>query len=270
MSIAIRTPTVSSGWLRELEDREFLVHTRTRFVRRCYEPCNVPLDPRGWLSPRDQGPLQASCGMALATCLDVTNWLATGRAVRLSGLFAYLAAQKLCRQFGRDTGATVCGAVKAAKVFGVCREKIVPTTMTYRDSIPGRALRDAARHRLVSHSMLGTYREVFVFLAAGLGAVLLAIPWRQSLASAGAVVEEDGGPTLGWHAVSVVGIADEPRDERGRPYLVVANSHGLDWGNNGFTLVAPRLFDAWGGSVDALMIGLSDLDVYRARSAKPV
>jgi hypothetical protein len=257
------------SWLFEREDRGFLALTRTRFQADRFTTPNANLDPREWLSVRNQGRFHSACGMALATCLEVSHWLKTGSTVSLSGDFAYLASQRLSGVLGRDVGATVCGTVKAAKVLGACRDKLFPPTQAYRDSFAARAGRNALRYRVLSHSMLTGYRDVHRFLAAGLGPVLLAVAWRESLASAGAVIECDDGQMLGRHVVSIVGISASQRDEHRRPYLIVANSQGRRWGDQGFALAAPRLFDDWAGnSRDTLIVGLSDLGKYASRVVK--
>src|SRR3990172_6345194 len=109
----------SLGWLREAEDYGHLQITQTRFrLRDEFHPPDE-FDPRSWMRIRDQRPLCASCGYALATCLELIDWIAHGgRRIRLSRTFAYAMAQKMEGSLGRDRGATISGALKAAKVFG--------------------------------------------------------------------------------------------------------------------------------------------------------
>ena len=45
----------------------------------------------------------------------------------------------------------------------------------------------------------------------------------------------------------------------------MANAHGRKWGQNGFALIAPRLFDEWGRDDYSEMIGMSDLEEFDAR-----
>ena len=108
-------------------------------------------------------------------------------------MFAYLAAQKADGLLGRDVGATLCGVIKAAKVFGVCPQRSLRTSDCYCDAIPAPAFAKAAEHRVVSHSMLESYRDVHHFLAAGIGPVLVGIPWAESLCGCNGRIERISG-----------------------------------------------------------------------------
>lgn len=253
------------SWRHEREDRGFLMLTRTRFQASRFGSANASLDPRSWLEVREQGALRAGCGFALASCLEVVHWLKTGRVVRLSGAFAYISAQKLSGLLGHDAGATMCGTVKAAKVLGACREELLPTTEHYCDTFSLRARRNARRFRVLSHSMLADYNDAHQFLAAGVGAILLALPWRESLACSDGLIEEETGQSQGTQVIAVVGISDCRFDASGRPYLIAANSQGQRWGDGGFARIAPHLFDRWGDRHDAMLVGLSDQCRYTAR-----
>ena len=117
----------------------------------------------------------------------------------------------------------------------------------------------------MAHSILRSYDDVFQFLASGTGAVEIGIPWRGSFANNDGVVDVAAGGTYGGHDVAIVGYVADKKDDRGRKFLILANSHGRQWGNNGFALIAPRLFDEWGRDNYSEMIGMSDLEEYRPR-----
>jgi hypothetical protein len=254
------------GWLQHKEDAGHLKLTATPFRMQRKFAAPDEIDPRNWLRIADQGPMSSCSGHAMSSCLELLNWFRTGgQVIRLSRIFAYLAAQKMDGLLGRDTGATISGTLKAAKTFGVCLEKTFPYPRRYPDGIPTSALAEAAEYRVVAHAVLCSYAEVFKFLSSGVGAIQLGIPWQQSLADNDGVIEEARGHTFGGHTLAVLGYVAHRQDQRGRKYLIVANSHGLGWGDSGFALVAPQLFDDWGRYHDSHMIGVSDLDEYQPR-----
>ena len=254
------------GWRQKQEDYCHLHLTKTTFRTSPHLRAPGRLDPRSWLNIRSSSSMLSSCGDALATCLEMIHWLKTGgEIVRLSRIFAYVISQKMDGLNGRDVGATVAGSVKASKVFGVCRERMMRTRSRYSDGFTVAARVDAAAYRAVSHSLLGSYDEVFQYLAKGLGAVLLATTWRESLARVDGRIDDLNGRILGAHVLAIVGYVDDVADDEGRAYLLAANSHDRDWGENGFSLIAPRLFDAWGADRASLLVGLSDLHRYQQR-----
>ena len=214
----------------------------------------------------DQGQMGSCSGQAMSSCLELLNWFDTqGEKIQLSRMFAYLSAQKLDGLLGRDTGATISGAVKAAKTFGICLEETFPYPPKYSDGIPARALNEASKHRLIAHAVLNNYDDVFNFLASGVGAVEIGIPWRASLANNNGVIDVSTGKTYGGHALAIVGFVRNKKDNQNRKYLIMANSHGRKWGKNGFALIAPRLFDEWSRDNFSEMIGMSDLEEFRPR-----
>jgi len=259
------------GWLHDREDRRHLEHTQSplRITGRVRAPESV--DPRKWMRVESADTLSTGCGDALARCLEFLQCLKSGgHPVRLSSRFAYLAAQKMDGLLGRDCGATICGAVKASKVFGICRRSKFRPTVGYSDAMPISAFRRAAAHRVVSHSLLYNYAEVVRILASGVGAALVGIPWAESFDEHDGTIDSISGPQRGYHSLAVVGFVADRRDEQGRKYLIVANSHGRSWGEDGFATVAPRLFDIWGRDDRAMMVGLSDLASYRTRDVSPI
>ena len=136
------------GWLQHKEDRAHLKLTATPFSISGTFTAPDAIDPRSWMTIEDQGQMGSCSGNAMTSCLELLNWFDTGGdVVQLSRMFSYLAAQKMDGLLGRDTGATISGAVKAAKTFGTCLESTFPYPSRYVDSIPTAALSEAGEHR---------------------------------------------------------------------------------------------------------------------------
>lgn len=258
--------TYSLGWRFDDEDFGHLRLTATRLPRQKIEAIAYAFDLRSWLPIQDQGWQQSCTGHALATCMEVLYWLQTnGRKRRLSRRFAYLTSQKMEGFLGKDIGSTLSATTKGAKVFGVCRERRLPMQDLYDDSLPLRAIEESAKYRIVSHSILENYDDVLLFLSAGWGPALLGLTWQESLITAGEVIDQVEGSSCGHHVLAIVGYTHEVTDDLGRPFLIVANSHGRRWGKKGFALVAPELFDDWGQHPEAIMLGVSDMFTYQRR-----
>lgn len=207
-----------------------------------------------------------SCaGHACSTVLEICNWIDTkGDEIQLSRMFAYIVGQRESGISG-DSGATISGVVAAAKRKGICLEETWPYPSHYTTEIPDDAFREAGQHKLINHSVLGSYSDCWRFLASGVGAIEIGVPWKSSLANnRSGVIEDASGQTYGGHAVAIVGWTTRT-DQQGRNYLILANSHGEGWGAGGFAEVAPHLFDEWGRDDFSELIGASDLQEYGVR-----
>ncbi len=252
------------GWAAHREDRRLLEYTATPLRLRA-EHLPRALDLRSYFPPLGQGRLNSGCGHALAVCLEILHWIRTrGERVHLSPMFAYLAAQKACGLLGDDAGATLCGAIKAAKAFGVCPQSAFRETCRYRTEIPAPAYARAAPYRVVSHTVLKSYDELHAWLALGLGPVLLGVPWTESLQTCRGRIDAISGATFGGQVLVAAGYV-AATDRAQTPDLLLRNSHGAQWGDNGYALAAPEVIDGWARSSDALCIGVSDLARYRVR-----
>lgn len=253
------------GWRNDIEPRAELRATACAFAATSFRaPSQV--DPRPWLPVENQGQIGSCAGHAITTSLEICNYISTqGRVTALSRMFSYLVGQQAAGLFGRDAGCTISGVVRAAKQVGCCREELFPYPTSYISAIPAAAQEEASQHRLQQHSVLNSYQRVFEFLAAGIGAVVIGVPWRQSLAETEGVIERLQGTVYGGHAVALVGYTTRTAND-GRKYILLANSHGKDWGAAGFAEVAPRVIDAWCADVaNCELIGVSDLQVFGPR-----
>jgi len=251
------------GWLQEQEDTAYL-HAPGKFLARMPESFDAPeeIDPRGWLKIEDQGQVGSCAGHAMSSCCEVLNHIdSRGGIVNLSRMFAYLMAQK-CDGLSGDKGATISGAVKAAKLYGICQESTFPYPGKYVSQVPEAAVAEAASHKVKNHESLSGYDDCFKWLATGTGVIEIGIPWVQTLAQdKTGVIDRAAGQEYGGHALAIVGYTKR-KDSNGRQFLIMANSHGTGWGKNGFAEIAPALFDQWGRDSYSEMIGITDLEEY--------
>ncbi len=217
------------------------------------------IDPRPWLQIEQQGRMGSCAGHAGTSVSEYINWVDTGGGiVQLSRMFCYIAGQQESGISG-DQGATITGVIQALKKMGICLEETFPYPSSYSDRLSPEAVSEAAQHKILQHSVLKSYDEVFQYLAAGLGAVEIGIPWTSSLANnRDGVIEAAAGQNYGGHALAIIGYTE-------RKWPIMANSHGTGWGKNGFAEIHPRLFDEWGRDSYSELIGISDLQEYGVR-----
>lgn len=250
------------GWRDDVEDVDSL--EAQSFLFAMDETFTAPrsMDPRKWLRVEDQGQIGSCSGNARTTVEELCLALQAGShegVEQLARMGAYLAAQKLDGLLGRDQGATIDGQAKAAKQYGTAPERFFRYPSAYTSHVPDEYWREAAKCKCGSTTVLRSADEMLAFLGRGIGGVVIGIPWTESMANSRGLVESVGGRTLGGHALAVVGYlaeADGGRNDRqGRPYPLVANSHTARWGNGGYGLFAPALFDR----SDWVKIGFSDL-----------
>lgn len=256
------------GWRKDLEDLRSLKAKARTFSASALGAFTAPeeIDHRGWLQIENQGPVGSCAGHAESTCLEVCNYIATGgNVVQLSRMFCYLAGQQMCGLFGADQGSTIEGVVEASKRVGVCLESTFPYPGRYITSVPNSATIEAAQHKLRSHVNIGGYQQGFDFVGSGVGGLIIGIDWVQSLINCTGIVDSLRGGSVGGHALAIVGYSKR-LDRQGRKYLWLANSHGRQWGNNGWAEIAPAVFDYW--CQRDVVIGVSDLENFGPREIK--
>jgi len=222
------------------------------------------IDHRGWLQIENQGAEGSCAGHSTSSVLEVCNYIASGGGVvQLSRMFCYLSGQIAAGLIGSDQGCTIGGAIQGAKERGAPLESTFPYSGHYETDIPQPAIDEAVQHKLRSHSVLTSERDVFGFLAKGIGGVICGVPWNQSLASNDGVVETAHGKILGMHAIPLVGYSRR-KDAAGRNYYWLPNSWGPTWGDKGWAEIAPAIVEYWIEN-GCVVIGASDLQSYGPR-----
>lgn len=254
------------GWAEQYEDRDGLA--AESFVLAPPPPVFAApefLDPREYLRVEDQGRIGSCSGNARTTVEELVAFYLDQQRHEFSRMGAYLAGQKLDGLLGRDVGSTISGQARAAKQFGTAPEDVFPYPSSYTSRIPDAYWGAAAIRQTRSTTKLSSYREVFDFLARGIGGVVIGIPWLASLANAqSGLIEDATGQNYGGHALALIGYRPASHggrsDREGRAYILMQNSHSERWGNRGRALVAPHLFDRWGRDGYSEMIGFSDME----------
>lgn len=254
----------SLGYRIDTENRVHLKSSAKRF--RLLKAFKAPpkVDHRGWLTVEDQGPMGSCTGHARSTCAEICNWIDThGHIVHLSRMFAYLTAQKRDNLLGADQGATIDGAVRASKEDGECLEETFPYPGRYTTQIPAGAFSEAALHKMLNHSLLRTYDDLYNWLGSGVGAVIIGMNWVSSFSDNNGLITSFTGNNYGGHAICLSGYTE--RQEGGRNWIIMSNSHGRDWGKDGHAEINPKTIDAVLRSRATVCVGVSDLEEYNPR-----
>ena len=255
------------GWRLDLEEHEILnMQAKPCMLDTFTAPDSV--DHRDWLKVENQGQMGSCTGHAMTTCLEICEYIDTeGNNIQLNRMFSYITGQTVSGLVGRDQGATIYGVVQAAKSYGICPEELWPyNSNKYTTKIPNQATSIAKEHRLQNHTRLNSYDEIFQFLAAGQGAIIIGIRWMSDHANAGAVLTKNGGRRLGGHALALTGYTS--RERRKRSNIIMTNSHGTGWGLNGHTEVEADLIDVWCADNYTDIYGVTDLQEF-GRIRKP-
>lgn len=197
--------------------------------------------PREWsldIPARSQASFSSCVGGGLSGCFEHSNMLETGEFIRRSMWQAYISSQRMCGMVGRDNGATLQGALKAANEIGVCRNDLCPMPNSYTTNIPQAALDDAAKHR---HSEVTWDARPWlkaVDWATDRKPILIGGLWtdRHSGLNKNNPIEKPSiysGSSLGYHCRYVCGfifIND-------KLHLKVRNTHGDDFGLHGVSYI---------------------------------
>ncbi len=266
------------GYRFDLEDRPWLRANQLAFRGSPFETLRVPaeVDPRSYLSLRDQQQL-GSCSGASRTALEERlNQLATQTTAKLllSMMFAYLTNQQCCNCFGADNGATIAGSVQAAGKYGICHESLLPYTGAYFTEIPAAATTEGAAHLIQSHSVISDYDTAIQYLGTA-GVIQIGIPVGNAFQSCQGpltlqAVRQDARNPEGGHALAVIGyVSAETAGSNAtddRRWLIGQNSWGSQWGAGGFFFIEPAAWDFFcqqakgGGQVE--LIGMSHLQSF--------
>jgi hypothetical protein len=226
-------------------------------------------DPRAVVMLLCQFAMGSCTGHAMSHLGQWLNWLKTRQQVLISRMWCYLRAQHHSGFEGSDQGASIAGAVEAARQDGLPREETFPypNPVHYSTAIPPVAFTEARDHLLRSSSVLKSYADAQLWLGNGLGGIDIGIDWVQGLANfRGETIELQhlSGYTLGGHSLALIALSTRV-DEHGRNYVWLANSHGPQWGQGGWAEVAPAVIEHWIQS-GAAFIGVSDMEQYAPRA----
>lgn len=247
------------GWRRDAEDRDYLAASARPYATPARK--QTPLksfSARGIIRTEQQRRRNSCVGHGLSSCGEACAYLDSGGKLKLqfSRWGCYIWAQQAGGLAGRDQGATITGAIKAAQDKGFPPEEIWPypaDSERYSTREPAGAAAAARPFRALKQSPIRSYQDALDWMQQGLGPLLLGIDWTNGLANnRGEITLADiRGGSLGGHCVFIWGW-----DADG--LLDLGNSHGPEWGENGWRKTRPEVVDTWTARGD--VYGLSDLE----------
>lgn len=259
---------VGLGWLHEREDREYNERVSVPLSQELKFTAPEEIDPRPLLSIEQQGAMGSCTGNSMSTILEYLQVIQSGggvETIQFSRAFCYRVGQIVAGIIG-DQGCSISACCQGAKQYGVCTEAAFPypNPVDYRSirDVPQSAFDEAKPHPVKNTSRMKTYDDIFRWIASGVGAVQIGIPWTQELAqNRNGIINASRGQVLGGHALAFVGFIKDV-DSKGRHPIIMINSHGLGWGNKGTAVIAPFMIDKWLSDGTSEFIGLTDLAKY--------
>ncbi len=241
------------------DQRDYIFEAQPQFFAIGAIPTQVDL--RNWCSPvRDQGQ-QGSCTGFAFTALREFLELKHGTPapwVELSPTFLYY--QERQREGSVDNcnaGAYPRDGLKVLKKIGVCPEADDPYSDQDCPAPSEQATTDAHQFRISAFHRITTLGGLKQALAGGNGCVVgiqVYESFRHPQNGHIPMPQQPGDELLGGHALLCCGYQDDPQYDGGG-YLIVKNSWGTDFGDQGYiylpyAYVSPQLMsDIWTASV---------------------
>lgn len=204
---------------------------------------NLPEEWHSDVPARSQGNFSSCVGGGVSGCFEHSNLCETGEFVRRSMWQAYISSQKMCNMLGRDNGATLQGALKAANEIGVCKNDLCPMPQSYTTSVSKEAYEDAYRHRHSEVTFDARQWEKACDWVTDKKPLLIGGLWtdRHSSLNKNNPIESPSiysGASRGAHCRYVCGWIFI----KGKLYFQVRNTHGPEFGLNGISYVGE---DTW-------------------------
>jgi len=219
------------GWKPDLPDqRDQLFSVVRKMV--------VDLPPRvdlrsGCSKVEDQGQIGSCTANAIVACLEFLEIKATKAWVDLSRLFLYYKERELIDAVNEDSGAYIRDGIKVLAKIGTPHESEWPYIESRWNKKPTpAAVAGAKQHRIKDYQRLNSLNEMKSCLASGhpfvFGFSVYESFESEEVKTTG-IMQLPGMDErmVGGHAVTAVGYDDE------KGCLIVRNSWGVGWGDNG-------------------------------------
>jgi C1A family cysteine protease len=203
----------------------------------------LTMDLRPWCSPiEDQGNLGSCTANAGVGLLEYYQKRAFGKYLNASRLFLYKATRDL-EGFNGDTGAYLRDVMKALVLFGVPPESYWPYDISKFDTEPSAFLYALANnyksikyYRLDPAGTLpgNTLINIKTQVAAGLPCMFGFTVYSSISYAAEIPFPTRNDSVLGGHAICCVGYDDNKTIGSQKGAMLIRNSWGTSWGNQGY------------------------------------
>jgi C1A family cysteine protease len=185
----------------------------------------------------DQGSLGSCTANALCAAMQYNNINIQG-----SRLFVYFNGRMIRNTIGEDAGAFITDGIDALKIYGVCQEeewpynkkkyKQRPTDACYINALAHRAIKveNIAQNLYTMKKALWSGYPIILAME------IFASFMSKKVKKSGIVSMSDVNTDLsnGGHAILVVGYDDEFSIDNIKGCWICRNSHGTNWGDNGY------------------------------------
>lgn len=219
------------------------------------------LDPRGWMNVENQKRTNSCVGQSVTTVGELCGVIADGNKVQLSRTWAYLSSQDASGYIGRDAGADLDGATRAAE-RGFPLESDFRWFDDYASMLREYRSRKAeilagSLYKLQGEVTIDTGQEALDFLGGWTGAIQIGAAWPGfQLQNGWEIHDYNPRNVSGGHAYSVLGYLPMP-DWPMKLGLLGVNSWDTTWGNKGWFLMKIPAFEKIAQASGNIAIGRS-------------
>lgn len=232
-----------------------------KFVKAVHWTELQPIDLRQFCPPvRAQGGIGSCTAFGATQLVDfirrknkLKNWLP-------SPLFTYYATRKAENTIEEDSGATIREAVKSTAKDGVAMERYWPYDIKkFKENPPEEVWINAEKHQTLEYlrindfdksEFLGCLNNGYPFIF-GLNLYTSFNSFQTVLGGVVPTPDLEKEKCIGAHCMMAVGWKKMEQDGKEKEFLIVQNSWGTDWGDQGFCyipleyIMTNESFDFW-------------------------
>ena len=211
-------------------------------------PAAVDLRQQGTLTPvDDQGAIGSCVGHGVTEACESLQLIRKQPRVDLSRLFVYFATRVWVEGEDphQDGGCMIRDAMKALRLFGVCKEELWPyIPANYATAPPKACVTEALSHAIIAYFRCPNLAAIKLSLAQGYPVVIgFSVPTSMMTSEVdrtGVVpypASDEG--FVGGHCVLLCGYDDA------KNLLTFQNSWGEGWGDKGFGYLPYKYVETW-------------------------